>query len=371
MKQTAVLDRRAEASEVLQRALDGQRLTPAEGLLVHDHADLFELGRVADELRRRRYEKEGRAEVRTFVIDRNIYPTNVCNVHCQFCNFYVPPGAKTGKYTHSADEILKMVEELVALGGTQAMIQGGVNPELGLDYYATIFRRVKERFPQVAVHSLSVVELLGLAEKERLPVREVMVRLREAGWDSLPGAGAEMLVERVREAISPLKATTQTWLDTMRTAHELGLRSSATMVYGCGETHAERIEHLERLRALQDETGGFLAFVPWSMSTRNTRIAHIPEETGLTYLRMMALARVYLDNFDHIQAGWVTNGPRLAQVALDFGADDFGGVLMEEKVVSATGVDARITVPEVVRLVQTAGHRAAQRDTFYRIVREF
>ena len=355
----------SEARGALDKARSGERLSAEEAVVLHDTAPFYELGQVAHERRR---EVVGDTHS-TFIIDRNISFTDVCTVGCKFCAYHKSP-RDNSSFTMSIDEIVQRVEEATQLGATQIMLQGGLNPALDLHWYEAMLRTIKERVPDIWLHSLSPAEILWLAQRADLTVRETLIRLREAGLDSLPGGGAEILVDRVRQKVSPAKITTSQWLDLMETAHGLGMGTTATMVYGLGETTAERIEHLLRIRDLQDRTGGFRAFIPWSFQSQHTQLSE-PAQTGVDYLRMVALARLVLDNIEHVQAGWVTEGPYLAQIALTFGADDFGGVLMEESVVSATGLTHAVTAEQVVALIAETGMIPAQRNTQYEILRTF
>ena len=343
----------------------GSVSVPRDAILLHDEAPFHEMGRVAHERRRQAVGDE----FSTFIIDRNISFTNVCTVGCKFCAFHKSP-RNDEAFTMSVEEIVQRVDEAAHLGATQIMLQGGLNPALELSWYETMLRAVKERVPDIWFHSLSPAEILWLAGRAHLTVRDTLLRLRNAGLDSLPGGGAEILVDRVRQRVSPAKITTSQWLDLMETAHDLGMSTTATMVYGLGETTAERVEHLLRIRDLQDRTGGFRAFIPWSFQSQHTQLSE-PALTGVDYLRMVALSRLVLDNVDHVQAGWVTEGPYLAQIALTFGADDFGGVLMEESVVSATGLNHAVTAEQVVALIAETGMTPAQRNTQYEIIRTF
>ncbi|MGQ9533471.1 MAG: cyclic dehypoxanthinyl futalosine synthase [Desulfotomaculales bacterium] len=350
--------------EILARAAKGERLTEEEGVALLCEADFLALGRAALEVRWRLNPDP----VVTFVGDRNINYTNVCVCACRFCAFHRSPEAGDA-YLLSCDEVLRKVEELVAAGGTQVLIQGGLHPDVDLSYITGMFRAIKERF-DVEIHSLSPPEVVHLAAKSGLSVAETLIRLREAGLDSLPGGGAEILVDRVRRLISPRKITADQWLEVMRTAHRLGLRSTATMMFGSVETPEERIRHMVRVRELQDETGGFTAFIPWSYQPHRTGLGG--EKAGaVEYLRVLAVARLMLDNVLHLQASWVTQGPKVAQVALFFGADDLGGTMMEENVVRAAGTCHRIPVEEIIRIIRDAGFTPAQRTTQYRIIRTF
>lgn len=350
--------------ELLAYAAEGGRLGEEEGLLLLENADLLDLGRAAHAVRQRLHP----APYVTFVADRNINYTNVCVCGCKFCAFHRDKDAGDA-YVLTYDEVLAKVEELVAAGGTQVLIQGGLHPDIDLEYIAGMFRAIKRRFT-VEIHSLSPPEIVHLAGRSGLPVAEVLVRLKEAGLDSLPGGGAEILVNRVRRIISPRKITWQQWMEVMRTAHRLGLKSTATMMFGSVETPAERIRHIIRVRDLQGETGGFTAFIPWTYQPDHTVLGGA--KTGASeYLRVLAVARLLLDNVPHIQASWVTQGPRVAQIALFFGADDFGSTMMEENVVRAAGAAYRIPPEEIIRVVKDAGFTPAQRTTQYRIIRTF
>ena len=356
---------------ILDKALLGKRISVEEGVRLYHDADLFELGRTADELNlRKNPESKTRA---TFVVDRNINYTNYCYTLCKFCAFYRLPGDKEEGYLRTNDEIFHKIEELIAIGGTQVLLQGGHNPALGIEYYEDIVRSVKTRFPQVHIHSFSASEVMHISKVSKISIREVLTRLKTLGLNSLPGGGAEILVDRVRQIVSPLKTKVAEYFEVHRTAHEIGLRSTSTMVYGLGETIEERMIHFDRYRTLQDETGGFRAFIPWSFESESTEMT-MPRRTGSEYLRMIALSRLMLDNIQHLQAGWVTEGPKLSQLALLYGADDFGGILMEENVVSATKSDrlySEVTKEEAIRLITETGKIPAQRNTNYEIVKTY
>ena len=356
---------------ILDKALLGKRISVEEGVRLYHDADLFELGRAADELNlRKNPESKTRA---TFVVDRNINYTNYCYTLCKFCAFYRLPGDKEEGYLRTNEEIFHKIEELVAIGGTQVLLQGGHNPALGIEYYEDIVRAVKSRFPQIHVHSFSASEVMHISKVSKISIREVLTRLKTLGLNSLPGGGAEILVDRVRQIVSPLKTKVAEYFEVHRTAHEIGLRSTSTMVYGLGETIEERMIHFDHYRKLQDETGGFRAFIPWSFESESTEMT-MPRRTGSEYLRMIALSRLMLDNIQHLQAGWVTEGPKLSQLALLYGADDFGGILMEENVVSATKSDrlySEVTKEEAIRLITETGKIPAQRNTNYEIVKTY
>ena len=357
--------------DILNKALDGKRVSVAEGVMLYEEADLYEIGAVAEELNFRKNPLSRRQA--TFVVDRNINYTNICYTLCKFCAFYRLPGDQKEGYLRNHEEIFHKIEELLAIGGTQVLMQGGHNPALGIDYYEELVRVVHEKFPQVHIHSFSASEVQHIAKVSRLSIRDVFVRLKAAGLNSLPGGGAEILVDRVRQKVSPLKTKASEYFEIHRTAHEAGLRSTSTMVYGLGETTEERMMHFEGYRRLQDETGGFRAFIPWSFESESTEMA-MPRQTGSEYLRMIALSRIMLDNIQHLQAGWVTEGPKLSQIALNFGADDFGGILMEENVVSATKSDSLysgVTKEEAIRLIAEIGKIPVQRNTNYELVRVY
>jgi len=350
--------------DALAAAEAGERISSAQAVVLHDEAPFHRLGELAH--RRRLSAVPG--PLGTFVQDRNISVTNICVAGCAFCAFHVPPGSPDG-FVLGIDEIVANVREAVEVGATQVLIQGGLNPALDLGFYERMLSAIKNKL-DICLHSMSPPEIVYLARREGLSYEQVLRRLRSAGLDSLPGGGAEILVDAVRRRVSPGKATAQEWLDVMRAAHGLGMKSTATMVYGLGETGVERVEHLVRIRELQDATGGFTAFIPWSFQPNRTRLALTPR-TGVDYLRIVALARLVLDNVPHLQAGWVTEGPDVAQLAMSFGADDFGGVLMEERVVRATGVSYTVTREEVISLIREAGWTPAQRTTQYETVRVF
>lgn len=342
----------------------GERLTPQEGLELLRSADLLLLGYLADMVRRRLHPEN----IVTFVIDRNINYTNICTCGCRFCAFYRPPGHPEG-YVLSKEEIFVKIEETIAAGGTQILMQGGLHPELSLSYFEDLFKSIKERYP-VKLHSLSPVEIDYLARRSGLSIEEVLRRLIASGLDSLPGGGAEILVDRVREVISPRKTRAGRWLEVMATAHRLGLKTTATMMFGSQETLADRIAHLEAIRSLQDETGGFTAFIPWTYQPGNTALGGTPP-SALDYLRTLAVSRLYLDNIPNIQVSWVTQGPKVAQIALSFGANDFGSTMLEENVVRAAGAHHRCSQKEIIRIIKNAGFRPAQRDNVYNLLRYF
>lgn len=344
---------------ILKRVGNGERLGAEDAVVLYDEAPFQELGRVAD-LRRRQAVP---GEWATYVVDKNLNTTNVCVTGCTFCAFYTDPGSGSG-YALSPEQVVEKARVAAEAGATQILIQGGLNPELGLEYYEACLSGIRDNV-DIWIHSLSPTEIEFLAREEGITIRECLQRLKAAGLQSLPGGGAEILVDEIRERISPKKTRSQAWLDVMEAANGLGLKTTATMVYGFGETTAQRVEHLMKIRDLQDRTGGFTAFIPWSFSPNKTELGCPRIQNGADYLRLVALARLVLDNVPHLQAGWVTEGPDIAQLALGFGADDFGGVLMTEEVVSATGLDHGVDEALVRHLIHEARWVPAQRTTQY------
>jgi len=344
-----------------------KRLKDKEALALLEGGDLLELGLRADERRRRLH--PGR-EV-TFIVDRNINYTDYCISGCRFCAFYKKPGSGEG-YLLAQKDIDRKIQETLDLGGTAIMMQGGLNPDLDICWFEDVFIGIKQAFPHIHLHCLSPPEIAHIAKQSDLSIEQTLRRLRRAGLDSLPGGGAEVLVDRVRTEISPHKIPTDTWLEVMRVAHKLGMQTTATMMFGSSDTPAERVEHLRRIRELQDETGGFTAFIPWTFQAGRTALeeGHLPA-TGVDYLRLLAVSRLYLDNVSNIQASWVTQGLKMGQVTLSFGANDLGSTMIEENVVRATGVSHTITVEEIVRLIKDAGYVPVQRTTLYGEVRRY
>ena len=351
--------------KILEKRLRGERLTLEEGVELYT-CDLLSLGQAAQKLTPRLF-----PNAVTFVVDRNISYTNVCTIGCDFCAFHCAPGAPEA-YILSKEEILEKIHELVDLGGTQVLIQGGIHPDLGLGYYLDMVRAIHEKFPKIAIHSFSAIEMDVLAQKSGIPLAELFRRFKEAGLNSLPGGGAEILVERVRKLISPRKIASDRWLEVMRVAHEAGLKTTATMVFGHVETKEERIAHLLRLRELQDRTQGFRAFIPWSFVPRGTPgMGEVKPAGGDDYLKTVAISRLMLDNFKHIQSGWLTEGMKLGQIALAFGCDDMGGTLIEDKVLESAGVKVHTRREDLIRLIRDAGFVPVQRDTNYQVLRIF
>ena len=349
--------------QILKRRLGGGRLTLEDGVRLYG-CDLLRLGQAAQKLTPRLV-----PDAVTFVVDRNISYTNVCAVGCDFCAFHCAPGASNA-FVLSVDEILNKVGELVALGGTQVLIQGGIHPDLTLDYYLEMIRAIHGKFPEVHIHSFSAIEMVVLARKSGISLAELFKQFKEAGLNSLPGGGAEILVERVRKLISPKKISSDQWIEVMREAHKAGLKTTATMVFGHIETKEERIAHLMRLRELQDETQGFRSFIPWSFVSQGiSGMRDIHPAGGDDYLKTVAISRLMLDNFEHIQSGWLTEGLKLGQIALAFGCDDMGGTLIEDKVLEPTGIKVYTRKEDLIRLIRDAGFVPVQRDTNYQIIK--
>jgi cyclic dehypoxanthinyl futalosine synthase len=347
---------------IIKKVESGKRINSDEGLALFKHADLLTLGELANRIRKRLHPER----LVTFIVDRNINYTNICVNKCKFCAFY-REAESPDAYILSKDDIFKKIEETIEQGGTQILMQGGVHPDLGIDYFEELFRSIKACYT-IQIHSLSPSEISYVAKKADLSIIDTLVRLKASGLDSIPGGGAEILVDRVRKKVSPNKIRWRQWADVMRTAHKLGMPTTATMMFGSVETDKEIMEHLLRLRDIQDETGGFTAFIPWTYQPGNTELGG-RSATAVEYLKVLALSRIMLDNFDNIQASWVTQGAKIAQVALEFGANDFGSTMIEENVVAAAGITFRMTKQEIVSIIKDAGYRPAQRDTAYNILK--
>jgi cyclic dehypoxanthinyl futalosine synthase len=348
---------------VADRVAAGERIDRADALELYTQAPTPLLGRLADAIRARKHPDR----IVTYIIDRNVNYTNVCVARCNFCAFYRPVGSGEG-YVLGFDEIFRKIDETIELGGGQLLLQGGHNPDLPLQWYEDLFRSVKARYPSFRLHALSPPEILHISRMSRLPVPQVIERLVDAGLDSIPGGGAEILVDRVRKLLNCYsKAAADEWLGVMREAHHAGLRTTATMMYGTVETVEERIEHLMRLRELQDETAGFTAFITWSYQPEHTELGG-GEATGVEYLRTLALARIVLDNFDNLQASWVTQGGKVGQLSLAYGANDMGSVMIEENVVRAAGASYCMDETEIVRNVENAGFVPKRRNMHYEIL---
>ncbi|MCL5103544.1 MAG: dehypoxanthine futalosine cyclase [Armatimonadetes bacterium] len=346
---------------ILDGIVEGRRISQEEALSLFEQS-LPELAWAAHRV----CESKHPGGVRTYVIDRNINYTNICTSGCKFCAFYRSPGHPEG-YVLTNEQIMEKIREAAELGATQILMQGGLHPDLRIDYFETVFREIKRDF-DMQVHSLSAPEIVHIAKTSGLTIEDTLRRLKDAGLDSLPGGGAEILSDGVRSRLSPGKCSAEDWLAVVRAAASLGMRATSTMVFGMGESLADRAAHLTRIRTLQDETGVFTAFIPWTFQPGNTDLGG--EAAGAhDYLRTLAISRLYLDNIDNIQASWVTQGGEIAQLALRSGANDIGSTMIEENVVAATGVAHRMTEPDLIRLIHDAGFDAAQRTTFYDIRR--
>lgn len=354
--------------QLLQKVWDGHRIDPEEALRLY-HLPLEAMGTLAD--RRRHlakasaYDGQGN-QIVTYIVDRNINYTNVCNVYCKFCAFYRVE-ADADAYVITNEELDHKIEETQALGGTQILMQGGHHPKLSLPWYLDLLRHIKGKFPDINIHGFSPSEFIHFRDVFGLPLVEIITQFKEAGLGSIPGGGGEILVDRVRQRIAPLKAMSDDWLSVMDVAHGLGLKSTATMMFGHVETVEERIEHLQRVRAQQDRSGGFTAFIAWTFQAEHTRLK-APVVGAHEYLRMQALSRIYLDNIPNIQSSWVTQGQEIGQVALKYGANDLGSIMIEENVVSQAGTTFRMGVADMKRLILDLGYQPRQRDNWYRLV---
>ncbi len=351
-----------ELESICDRVLAGERISSDDALRLGRSLTLPELGALADAVRERKH--PDRAV--TYIIDRNINYTNICNVYCTFCAF-MREERDGDSYVLTPEQVGEKIKELVAIGGVQILMQGGHHPKLGIDYYLNLLQYIRANFPQVNIHGFSPPEFNHFAEVFKMPVEEVIRRFKAAGLGSIPGGGGEILVDRVRKRVAPLKCMSDEWLRVMEIAHGMGLRSSATMMFGHVETLEDRIEHLSRLRDLQDRTHGFTAFICWTFQAENTRLKVAPVGSH-EYLRMQALARIFLDNFDNVQASWVTQGPQIGQIALKFGANDFGSVMMEENVVSQAGATFRINEETMQRLIRELGYEPHRRNNWYQLL---
>lgn len=337
-------------------------ITQEEALDLFQSDDIVAIGMAANEVRRKKTDPR----IATYQIDRNINYTNFCTEYCSFCAFYRPMGSKEG-YVLSFEEICHKIDEMIELGGSGILLQGGLNTDLKLDYYENLLRSLKQKYPRVHLHCFSAPEIICISEISGLSVRDTIARLRDAGLESIPGGGAEILDDEIRARISRLKCTSAEWELVHREAHSLGLRTTVTMMFGCGESYHHRVNHFERVRRLQEETGGFTAFIPWIFAPENTPLGKkVPETTAVDYLKTLAISRLYLDNIDHIQSSWLTPGIKICQIGLQFGADDVGSILIEENVVYAAGVRNRTNEAELRRIISDAGYIPAQRDTLYR-----
>ena len=354
----------SDIQPILERVLAGGRMTAEECATLLESYDIARMGAAADEVRARRHP----SQVVTYIIDRNVNYTNVCNVVCTFCAFYRRPG-KPDKYVQTLEQICERIDETIALGGTGVLMQGGLHPDFGIEWYEDLLRQLHARYPDFQLHCFSPPEIHNIHLISKLSYEEIMSRLKAAGLYSMPGGGAEILDDEVRKRVST-KCTTDEWLAVMRATHRVGLRSTATMMFGIGDSTVHQVRHLQRIRDLQDETGGFTAFIPWTFQRENTALGRRikDEPTGLDYLRMLAVSRLFLDNVEHIQSSWLTQGLKLGQVALRFGADDMGSIMIEENVVSAAGAHNTADEKMLRYLIREAGFRPQQRDILYRHV---
>ena len=354
---------KASVASILNRVVDGERLTPEAALLLLESNDLAQIGKAADQVSRRLHPEN----YRTYNIDRNINYTNICTAVCDFCAFYRTPKSGEG-YVLPREELLQKIQETVEHGGDQILMQGGLHPNFTLEWYEELLQDIKRRFPQVNVHGFSPPELHHFTKVNKLPIRTVLQRLKDAGLGSIPGGGAEILVDRVRAEITRGKVMSDDWLNVMRVWHELGGISTVTMMFGHVETLAERVEHLERVRQLQDETHGFTAFICWTFQPENTQLAHIPPTGSFEYLKTQAIARLYLDNVPNIQSSWVTQGLKIGQLALGYGANDMGSLMLEENVVAEAGTVHFLTLDQIRAAIEEYGFEARQRNVRYQLV---
>jgi len=354
----------SDIQPILDRALAGTRLTGEDATALLESNDFVRIGLTAHEIRMRK----NPTDVVTYIIDRNINYTNVCNVVCTFCAFYRRPG-KPDTYVHSIEEIEKRIDETIALGGTGVLMQGGLHPDFNIEWYENLLSTLHKKYPTFQLHCFSPPEIHNISLISKLDYVTILQRLKNAGLNSMPGGGGEILDDEVRRRVST-KCTTQEWLDVMRAVHAVGLRSTATMMFGIGDNVSHRVRHLQRIRDLQDETGGFSAFISWTFQRENTALGRkIKEEpTGIDYLKMVAVSRLFLDNVQHIQSSWLTQGLRLGQTALRFGADDMGSIMIEENVVSAAGANTEANEKELRYQIREAGFIPQQRDILYKYV---
>lgn len=360
------IHRNTDIDEIAEKVHAGVRLNAEEGLRLFQHSNLPELAMLANYARERLHPNSN--QIVTYVVGRNINYTNICWVRCKFCAFYRTPGHEEG-YLLTKEQIFEKIQQMTDLGGIEILMQGGLNPRLKIDWYEDLLHSIKDRFGAygVILHAFSPAELIYIARISKLSLADMFQRLKSAGLDSVPGGGAEILTDRVRQEIAPYKDTADEWLNCMREAHKAGIRSTVTMMFGSVDTIEDRVEHLIRSRDLQDETGGFTAFIPWSFQPEGTEL-HGEKASAFDYLRTVAVSRLMLDNIPHIQASWVTQGPKIAQIALRYGINDFGSTMMEENVVSSAGCAFTMPIEETERLIRAAGYEPARRTTQYEIL---
>jgi len=347
--------------EILNKAVQGKRITSDEALILFQSKDILSIGETADLIRIKKHTDN----IVTFVIDRNINYTNICISKCKFCAFHRDKNSSDA-YLLSKKELLNKIEELKNLGGTQILMQGGLHPDLKIDYYTDLLKTIKSNF-NIHIHSFSPPEIIHFTHINNLSIKDVLIELKNAGLDTIPGGGAEILCDEVRKQISPNKCTSDEWLSVMKEAHKLNMRTTATMMFGHIESYNHRVEHLDKIRKLQDETGGFTAFIPWTFQPGNTQLPLNPVG-GFEYLKTLSISRIFLDNFDNIQASWVTQGAKIAQVALRFGANDLGSTMLEENVVKSAGISFRISIEEMKKIISDADFKPVQRDCYYNII---
>ncbi len=358
------MEAKLNASILLQDVLNGHRMSDEEFILLYREGDLLEIGQAANQIRVKRFP----GNTATFVIDRNINYTNICSCQCKFCAFYRRK-EDADAYVINRETLMGKIDEAVKLGASQLMIQGGLNEDLGIEFFEDIFAAIKARY-DIYIHSLTAPEIVYIARNSGLTIKDTLLRLQRAGLDSLPGGGAEVLHDEVRQVISPNKIKSREWLEVMRTAHTIGIKSTATMMMGSIDNLEHRLVHLQQIRKLQDETGGFRSFIVWTYQPGNTELMG-DKLSSLEYLRFLALARLYLDNFEHIQGNWLTQGQKIGQLSLFFGADDLGSIMIEENVVRAAGVEYKMQKSEMIELIRAAGRVPALRDTEYNIVEKY
>ncbi|WP_413379170.1 cyclic dehypoxanthinyl futalosine synthase [Alkalihalobacillus sp. 1P02AB] len=351
---------------ILNRALNGERISMDDAVKLYESDEVEKIGEVANQIMKKWHPDP----VTTFVIGRNVNYTNFCDTYCSFCAFYRPPNSKEG-YVLDNEIIFRKIQETLDVGGTEILMQGGTNPNLKLDYYTDLLKAIKERFPNIWMHSFSPAEIWKIAEVSDLSIEEVLSELHKAGLDSMPGGGAEILTEETRLRVSRLKVTWEQWIDSMKVSKKVGMHGTATMVIGFGESYEERALHMQRVRDAQDETGCFTAYISWLLQPENTALRKYKKLTSRDYLKNVAISRIFLDNIKNFQSSWVTMGPEVGKLSLEYGCNDFGSTMMEENVVSAANTTHKVNTNQILQLIREAGKVPAQRDTRYNIIRTF
>lgn len=364
VKKGKILQLNSNTQNVLEKAKVGNRITKGEALILFESQDILSLGETADTIRFRLHPEK----IVTYIVDRNINYTNVCISLCKFCAFSRSLNHPE-IYTISRDELYKKIDEIIKIGGSQILLQGGLHPNYKLEWYGDLLRFIKSNF-KIHIHGFSPPEIIHFAKINKMNLKDVIIRLKDAGLDTIPGGGAEILVDHIRKEISPNKCTSEEWLEVMCTAHKLGMRTTATMVYGHIETAQERVEHFDKIRQLQDKTGGFTAFIAWSFQKQNTQLSYLPQTSGFEYLKTLAVSRIYLDNISNIQASWVTQGDKIGQMALKFGANDMGSTMFEENVVASAGCNFRMTELEIRHIIEDLGYIPKRRNCYYEIIND-